>query len=610
MNAYHKIFFILIICAVGLIGHPYAAEITRPQLSADVPLAYYIDARLDTSADILSGTETIFFKNPTQKPIDRYAVHLYPNAFADTLTLLAKNSPLLREAIAANPGYLTCDSIQVDGAVPDSVILDETLLYIYPKYPLKPGRTARINLQFDLKVSGAIERMGKNDKGNYLFAHWYPILAGYQKGNPIIYQYGSDGEFFSNFADYEIKLQIPSGFTLGSTANINQPDSTHEGFDYYTLEARRVIDFAIACGPAWESETFYFQNIAINILYNKKNEDKLEDIKHAINESIGYFNKLLFVYPYANIGYIDFNPGAGGMELPRIAVFSFAQSEWRNKHALADVLIHETAHQWFYAIVASNEFDDPWLDEGLVTYLTERAMKHIYGDVSMVDFYGLSAGYIELYQFINRFFPSADPLATVSDKFYKDSYFNNVYGKGAAVFLALQGVLGDKEFDKALKEYATRYEYGHPDISDLEHSFETSTGIDLGRFFSDYVYGTARVDYEVASINIEPRDSLFVSTVELRRNYDGVLPQDVVIGFKDGNVESRHWDGIAKYESYKFESKYPATWAAIDTAGYYLLDENYANNSFKFAPETGYSVALTEIGAFVLQIIMIIGGML
>jgi hypothetical protein len=605
-----RISFNIIIFVLGLIVFANGTDIVKPQLSREIPTAYYIEATLDTAADILSGSETIFFQNPTNQEIKRYILHLYPNAFADTTTLMARSIPLLRDAIAANPGYIECDSVAVDGSNPDSVITDETLLYIYPEFSLKPGRTARIQLKFTLKIPAAIRRFGKNDQGNYLFAHWHPIMVGYQKNKPVVYQYGSEGEFFSNFSDYEMKLQIPDGFKLISTANINQPDSTSDGNAYYTLQARRVIDFAFACGATWEVETFYYQNISINILYDKKNAERLEAIKNCINESIAYFNKLLFPYPYANLSYVDFNPGAGGMELPRLIAMPFKRGGFGYDKERLNTLVHETAHQWFYAVVATNEFDEAWLDEGMVTYLTDRAMIDIYGDASMLNFYGISATYTELSVFVSRFFPSSNPLSTPSDKYYRDNYYNIVYGRGAATFRTLQGVHGDEVFDKALKDYAVKYKYGHPDIEDLKNSFETSADRDLSWFFNNYVYGTARVDYEVAAISIKPTDSSFVSTVEVRRNYDGVLPQDIVVGFADGTTESRHWDGIAKYEMLKFEYAKTATWAAIDTAGYYLLDEDFANNSFSTAPDTGRMLAITEAGAFLLQLLLIIGGML
>jgi hypothetical protein len=46
---------------------------------------------------------------------------------------------------------------------------------------------------------------------------------------------------------------------------------------------------------------------------------------------------------------------------------------------LEHIVIHEIGHQWFMNLLASNETEEAWLDEGLNTWFTARAMHRAYG---------------------------------------------------------------------------------------------------------------------------------------------------------------------------------------------------------------------------------------
>ena len=44
------------------------------------------------------------------------------------------------------------------------------------------------------------------------------------------------------------------------------------------------------------------------------------------------------------------------------------------RFALDFVTIHEFGHGYFYGILGSNEFEEPWLDEGMNEYWNQRMM--------------------------------------------------------------------------------------------------------------------------------------------------------------------------------------------------------------------------------------------
>ena len=56
------------------------------------------------------------------------------------------------------------------------------------------------------------------------------------------------------------------------------------------------------------------------------------------------------------------------------------------------VTIHEFGHQYFYGLLASNEFEEAWLDEGMNSYIETRIMDDAYGEGSVMEIGGLKVG--------------------------------------------------------------------------------------------------------------------------------------------------------------------------------------------------------------------------
>lgn len=597
---------------------------TEAVRSSTAPLpqrsTYFITADLDTVSKTISGSERIEYNYPGDGQMGEVILHLYPNAFRDTTTLMARGNPGLKSSIAAKPGFIDCDSIKIDGQPPDSISVRETLLYIYPKLPLKPGSKAMIELNFRLRIPPTILRYGYDRRGNYLLAHWYPIVAGFQKGKPIIFDYGPHTEFFSNFSDYYINLKLPEDFSLASTAGPGEPDSSAEGYSYYSLTAVNVIDFAFGCGPAWLAKSIQHGQTQIDIFYRPERSDMLPELEKTIAATLDYFGSRFFPYPYNHLTFVDIDPGAGGMELPAMVAMSFGEREFTGGAEVLMTAIHETTHQWFYAVIATNEADEPWLDEGLTTYLTGKAAMHILGSANLVDFWGIKLSMTDIGALLVRFLGSLDPLDTQSENFHDNDYNSNIYGRAPVVIRTLEGVLGSEAFEKSLGEFAVRYKFAHPDSRDLLNSLEAGTGRDLDWFFDSYIFGTARVDYEIASLNSErlhdrgdddsARAGQYASTVEVRRAYDGILPQEIVVCFEDGSKSAQNWDGRARYREFEFISATPAVWAAIDTASFYLIDEDLTNNSLKASPETEQLFSFCGSLGFLVQLLLAIGGML
>src|SRR5262249_57390475 len=151
-------------------------------------------------------------------------------------------------------------------------------------------------------------------------------------------------------------------------------------------------------------------------------------------------------YPYPLLTIVDPGPGgsrAGGMEYPTLITVGTAWWLPRGLRLPEIVTVHEFGHQYWYGMVASNEFEEAWLDEGINSYVEGRIMDDAYGAASYVDLFGLRFSSRTLQRL--RYLANAqhDPLTRPAWQFLdRASYSAVTYAKTALVLDTLEGLVG------------------------------------------------------------------------------------------------------------------------------------------------------------------------
>jgi hypothetical protein len=560
---------------------------SQPVISPEIPASYEIEAVLDDSSHVLTGSEIVKFVNPTSKPLDKIAFHLYPNAFKDTTTVFCRESDRIKSSVArGNTASMDVDNIKLfDESIDTSkYYIDGTRLYIELDNVLPPERHIEISMDFNMQIPRLDERFGYDNDGNYILTHWFPILCGYQKDRLIDWEYHAESEFFSNFAYFDISIQIPDDFVLGSTGSAVK-DSVSGSEAVWHVRADSVITFAISCGP--EFELFESDTLGVNIIYllNKKNIHLYETADPVVKFSLDKFSDLLFPYPYDELTIVDINAFASGMEQPGLIVIDFPKDdEGINGQILKATLAHEIAHQWFYAVIATNEFEEAWLDEGFTSYLEYYVGREAgYNKLSLL-FSNYFASYSSMERLLTLSQESKYPINLKSwDYPNLQTYSSAVYGRAWLVLQALHKASGDSLFFSTLKDFANEYRFKHPDQSDILNFIDNRYEQDMSRFFDQFINGTARVDYSIESINFSKVENVdanqFATTVRIERKRDGILPQDVTIVLENGETLSEKWDGESRVIDTKFVSDSRPVYATLDFEGSYFFDENLNNNS-------------------------------
>ena len=170
------------------------------------------------------------------------------------------------------------------------------------------------------------------------------------------------------------------------------------------------------------------------------------------------------------------------------------------------VIEHEFGHQYWYGMVATNEFEDAWMDEGINSYTEVKVLSSILGrNTSVIDMYGNTVGDFELQRFFYITWPDFDPMAQKAyDYVTANSYGAITYGKTATVLLTLEGIIGEDTMAKAMHAYFMKYRFTHPAKEDFLKTIEEVSGKDLRWYFNQAVYGSQVLDYEILSVELFP----------------------------------------------------------------------------------------------------------
>jgi aminopeptidase N len=313
---------------------------------------------------------------------------------------------------------------------------------------------------------------------------------------------------------------------------------------------------------------------------------------------------------------------AGGMEYP---TFITGDTSWfmpQGFHFLEIVVEHEFGHQYWYGMVATNEFEDAWMDEGINSYTEVKVLDSILGkDASVLNLAGARGGERELQRVNYLGVADFDAMAEKAYEYYNSASYGGItYGKTACVLLTLEGIIGGDTMAKAMHTYFMKYRFTHPTKEDFLKTVEEVSGRDLRWYFNQAVYGSQVMDYEVSRIESIPvdwferkndrkdaskkkDDTAYDSYVWLHRKDDFTMPIEVEIKFDNGERIREHWDGQGRWTRFAYQKKAKVVSAEIDPDHKVQIDRNDINNSFVVEPNPKPTYKLSTYWLFVTQLL-------
>lgn len=489
-------------------------------------LRYTIKATLNDKENSINAEETIVYKNNSPSALDFIWFHIWPNAYKNENTALIRqikgDSSRSKKMENFGTGFIEGLAFTADGkpvrTEPHPQHIDVIKLVL--DKPLPPGGSVTIATPFTVKLPNYFSRSGFAD-GEFMACQWYPKPAVFDKDGWHEMPYLDMGEFYSEYATYSVSITVPSDFIVSATGilqtkeeldaykkagSINASDrkgkpelykpaagSATKTLQYY---AEQVPDFAwfadrdfviqydtvqLASGRVVDAFSFY---------HNKKGTiwtssiDYVKDGTRKYSEWVGEY-----AYPVVQAVEGPANNSSGGMEYPMVTLITSPDAK---KERLAGVIVHEVGHNWFMAMLGSNERLHTWMDEGLNTYYQFRyeaekfRANSIFGDAIPEEIKKMPADEFlgVVYNVIEKSLPMEYPMETEASKFpNSDEYGLVSYVKTALWLYMLEMAIGKDQVDKAIQNYFSKWKFKHPQPADMQAAFEEAIGSKLDKFF-------------------------------------------------------------------------------------------------------------------------------
>jgi hypothetical protein len=643
---------------------------------SDRVVSYQINADLDAAKHAVTASEHMTWRNRSDREVERVYFHLYLNGFKSNGSTWFTERKILtahgqsRGAASLEKGQwgwidlkqikqgstsLAWHYVQPDGGP----ATDQSVVCIDLAQPVPAGGTLALDIDFFSRLPRVVERTGWWGDFN-LVGQWFPKigvleLAG-ERGATAprwnVHEFHFNSEFYADFGSFDVHLTVPSDYTVGAVGKLQGQPTQAQGKTTYHFVQGDVHDFAWVAAKGYKTLDGAWQapgspKVAVRVIYPAEYAATAAPTLKSTIDSLGYFSNTLGAYPYETITAVvpPYNASeAGGMEYPTF----FTSDGYKeivpgtlNEYMSDFVNIHEFGHGYFYGLLASNEFEEPMLDEGMNEYWDDRMMRERNEDVvlatPLMKRLGVApamSGFM-LDRTAADLKQPADSLSQNSWDRLSSSSYNPVYSRTATAMHDLEERLGKSVMERAMRLYYQRWRFRHPSSADLRAALIDGSGDakDVNAIFDQYVYGTAHIDDSVtdidvtevlpnagvATINGKPvesdQDTLdkqikkrrdawekahpkpkfddegpfpWRSTVTVFR--DGAsVPQLLHITFADGTHQDVRWNDDRRWARFDFLKPAKVVSAELDPPQLAYLDANKLNDSLTTKPNGGAS---------------------
>jgi hypothetical protein len=615
--------------------------------------SYTIEARLDPEKRTIAGTLVLEWRNTSDEALSSFPFHLYWNAFRNNLSTTARGegrrAPEDRKREERTFGWIQVKSVRLlDGAGPEAAVRDltptmryltedgnaddRTVMEVRTEKAIAPGETGRFRVEWDaLMPHGSVGRAGWVHDYHFV-VQWFPKIGVFWKGAWNCHPFYPWTEFFADFGVYDVKLTLPKGFVVGATGRLESRTDGPEGTETLRFVQEDVHDFAWTASRRFLERRARFDDagyppVDVRLLLQPEHAFLAERYLEAAKTALRTYGTWSAPYPYPQITVVDpaYGSASGGMEYPTLftgGASVFAPPELQSPEG---VTIHEAGHQFWYGLVASNEFEEAWLDEGFNTYMTSKASDHALGPEGWGRRYfgadsgrGARVGWPVVAPGVRiprgsealvglREGGEADVMARKAWT-YRDggSYSLNSYGKPALVLQTLEGLVGEETMVRVLRTYARRFRFAHPTTADFVAVVNEVTGRDWRSFFDQTFFSADVCDYgvEVKSdpvrrpagwfeggdrkLELRPPEKKarkvddegpFESRVTVLRHGEVVLPVELQVEFADGRRVAEAWDGRDRWVRFRYLGA-KVVRAVVDPRRKIAIDVSPSNNEW------------------------------
>jgi len=524
---------------------------------------YVINAELNDNNQSISGSETITYYNNSPETLRYMWLQLDQNINAKESNTFKTQTNTVRDSIDTKAIASSLTLHDFDGgfkikAVKDAsgkalnYTINATMMRIDLPQALGPNQKFVFSVEWSFNINDRMKGLTPNDgrsgmelfpqDGNYVYiiAQWFPRMCVY---DDVVgwqnKQFLGQGEFTLTFGNYTVNLTVPADHIVAATGMVQNAKEVLTPEQLARFEkAKTTFDKPVIIASQQEAEArektkstakktwkFYAENVRdfafatsrkfiwdaqavkvgdktpLAMSYYPKEGNPLweQESTKAVKNTLVTYSKYTIDYPYPQATSVH---GASlGMEYPMIC-FNYGRPlpdgtvPERTKWGMIGVIVHEVGHNFFPMIINNDERQWTWMDEGLNTFVQYRTQVENYPDMpqrrgpaSMIVPY--MKGNAELQR----------PLMVNSETVVRQNFGNEQYSKCATGLNMLrETIMGPELFDKAFKEYASRWAFKHPKPADFFRTMEDASAVDLDWFWRGWFYTTDNCDQNIEQV--------------------------------------------------------------------------------------------------------------
>lgn len=525
---------------------PQQAEALGPSELPPVNLAYEISADLRENLRDLTGVVTLTWKHPAPEALTAVPIHLYLNAFSHSATTWASEAPgrfnanlykhpdpwgwiELVDVVQAGAGPCSVEYIQPDDGNP----LDRTLAAVQLAAPVPPGRTLQLRMSFTARLPIPIARTGAHRDYAHV-AQWFPKLGMYDPPAPpypggwAARQFHGSTEFYAEFADYTVSLRVPAALTVVASGERVSLDASPPSravssetsrLKRYVFRQRAVHDFTFVVGrQLWLEEHVHDPAgpggpVRVRYLLPASVRDQVPRMRWAAERTLDIMGQRVGPYPYGTLTLVQ-PPwrarGTAGMEYPTVVTGIpgdplFSAGPFQHLPVVENVLAHEIIHNYFQGLVATNEQQQAFLDEGFTSYWTHEVMQALHGER---PFHLAGRPYEPLgltRQSLQRALGVMDEalVRRPAALFYPGTGTAQIYRRSSLIFQTAAARFGQSAVDRVFSTYFHRYRFGHPTAADFLRVAAEIGDPRLAAFLEEAFTTPRWPDYRLVSVSTE-----------------------------------------------------------------------------------------------------------
>ena len=444
--------------------------------------AITIEAELDPQQRSMDAKQTLRLQNRSGQALGDVVLRTYANAFASE-----EYSPAAIEEVydrcypeGFSEGGITVKSVQLGGQAVSYAYDDpaKTVQRITLPTAWQPGEWIELSLDYTIQIPVCKYRFGYAS-GIYTLGNTFPIPSVWENGAWRAEEYFPLGDpFYSGCANYSVTVTVPKGYQCVGSAYGQKTEKDDKWV--YAFDAPAVREFAVSISDRFELAQETVADTLISS-YGLSGQAAQSALKYA-KQALVCFNELYGAYPYRHLAVAPVDFPFGGMEYPGLVLIQSAQYEKDQEQSMEVIIVHEAAHQWWYAVVGSDQYYQPWQDEAMAEYSLLDYTKKYYGEDARE-----SLAFSRFETAMRVTIPKGVTPGSPIDYFGSLSEYSLVvYRRGAAMLTALDKLLGD-QFPAFQRAYYEKYAFKLAGRDGFEQTLREVTGQDFGALILDYL---------------------------------------------------------------------------------------------------------------------------